>query len=48
MKKLRKMVGFAFVAMSLLTGLAVSTAHAQEYPGMCQLYPELCELGAAP
>jgi hypothetical protein len=28
MTKLRNMLGIAFVAMSLLTGLAVSTAHA--------------------
>jgi hypothetical protein len=28
MTKLRKMVGFAFVAMGLLTGFAISNAHA--------------------
>ena len=30
MMKLRNMVGIAFVAMSLLTGLAVTSASAQE------------------
>jgi hypothetical protein len=29
MTKLRNIVGIAFVAMSLLTGLAVTSAHAQ-------------------
>ncbi len=31
MTKLRNMIGVAFVAMSLLTGFAVSNAHAQLY-----------------
>jgi hypothetical protein len=41
MSKLRKMVGFAFVAMGLLTGLAVSTAHALD---ICQVDPSICDV----
>jgi hypothetical protein len=40
MTKLRNMVGVAFVAMSLLTGFAINTAHAAE---VCQVDPRLCE-----
>jgi hypothetical protein len=40
MMKLRNMVGIAFVAMSLLTGLAVTSASAQEVglPGCTDYY----------
>jgi hypothetical protein len=39
MTKLRNIVGVAFVAMSLLTGFAV-TAHAAD---VCQVDPRLCD-----
>jgi hypothetical protein len=39
MTKLRNTIGFAFIALSLLTG-AVSTAHAA---GICQVHPALCD-----
>jgi hypothetical protein len=42
MTKLRNMVGIAFVAMSLLTGFAVTTASAQEAP-ICQVDPSACD-----
>jgi hypothetical protein len=41
MTKLRNMVGIAFVAMSLLTGFAVTSASAQEAP-FCQIDPAVC------
>jgi hypothetical protein len=34
MTKLRNMVGVAFVAMSLLTGFAINTAHADDSDGI--------------
>jgi hypothetical protein len=40
MTKLRNIVGVAFVAMSLLTGFAINTAHAEN---VCQVDPRLCE-----
>jgi hypothetical protein len=40
MTKLRNMLGIVFVTMSLLTGLAVSTAHA----GVCPFDPDACEV----
>ena len=47
MTKLRKMIGVAFVAMGLLTGLAVNTAHAQlsqgRGPDICQVDPRVCD-----
>ena len=42
MTKLRNMVGIAFVAMSLLTGFAATSASAQE-ASICQTYPRLCD-----
>ena len=39
MTKLRNVVGVAFVAMSLLTGFAINTAHAAD---VCQVDPRLC------
>jgi hypothetical protein len=42
MTKLRKMIGTAFVALGLLTGHAVNTAHAQE-AFSCQSNFALCE-----
>jgi hypothetical protein len=42
MTKLRNMVGVAFVAMSLLTGFAINTAHAED---VCQVDPHLCDSG---
>ena len=41
MTKLRNMVGIAFVAMSLLTGFAVTSASAQE-ASICQIDPAVC------
>ena len=41
MTKLRNMVGIAFVAMSLLTGFAATSASAQEAP-ICQVDPAVC------
>ena len=41
MTKLRNMVGIAFVAMSLLTGFAATSASAQEAP-ICQIDPAFC------
>ena len=41
MTKLRNMVGIAFVAMSLLTGFAATTASAQE-ASICQVEPAVC------
>jgi hypothetical protein len=43
MTKLRNMVGIAFVAMSLLTGFAVTSASAQTLP-MCEQDPDMCIL----
>jgi hypothetical protein len=40
MTKLRNVVGVAFVAMSLLTGFAINTAHAED---VCQVDPRLCD-----
>src|ERR1700691_5282927 len=40
MTKLRNMVGVAFVAMSLVTGFAINTAHAED---VCQVDPRLCD-----
>jgi hypothetical protein len=40
MTKLRKMAGIAFVAMGLLTGLAVKNAHAFD---ICQVEPAFCQ-----
>jgi hypothetical protein len=40
MTTLRNMLGIAFVAMSLLTGFAVSTAHAE----VCPFGPDACEV----
>jgi hypothetical protein len=42
MTKLRNIVGIALVAMSMLTGLAVTSAHAQDYSGK-QLETYICE-----
>ncbi len=42
MTKLRNMVGIAFVAMSLLTGFAATSASAQEAP-ICQVDPAVCD-----
>ena len=42
MTKLRNMVGIAFVAMSLLTGFAATSASAQEAP-ICQIDPTICD-----
>jgi hypothetical protein len=42
MTKLRNIVGIALVAMSMLTGLAVTSAPAQEQYGK-QLETEICE-----
>lgn len=41
MTKLRNMIGVAFVAMSLLTGFAVSAAHALD---ICQIDPAACDV----
>ena len=41
MTKLRNMVGIAFVAMSLLTGFAVTSASAQTLP-MCVQDSDIC------
>jgi hypothetical protein len=41
MTKLRNMVGIAFVAMSLLTGFAATSASAQE-ASICQVDPAVC------
>jgi hypothetical protein len=43
MTKLRNMVGIAFVAMSLLTGFAVTSASAQVL-SMCEQDPDMCLL----
>jgi hypothetical protein len=44
MTKLRNIVGIAFVAMSLLTGLAVTSAHAQiAQQGPEQIFGPSCE-----
>jgi len=47
MTKLRNMVGIAFVAMSLLTGFAVTSASAQTLP-MCVQDPDMCFLMREP
>jgi hypothetical protein len=42
MTKLRNMVGIAFVAMSLLTGFAVTSASAQEWLPGCDDDSDYC------